>query len=904
MTSLLRSLRSRSGLGAIVALVVLSALPGCSGSGSDVGPRLDHLPDASFKVLVLDGSSRGISGARVSIDGGTCVTGRSGRGDLVASPRGHRLVSVVADAATADPAVPATERLASIAFAADLPGPDLPFAVFLPDTGASAEATVSTGTALSAATVDDSARTGALLVLSAGTVVADGSAAAATLRLAEVAVEHLPGELPTPATGAYLFTRGFWVDPPTATFAPGASLDVPDELALQSADRAVLLHLDHGTGEWSQVSPTLVADSGGRLQLGNGVVAGGLYVYAFEQSATATVRGRVVDTHGSALSDVMVRVGSARSVTAGDGRFALAVAGALADGTARAAAIDLRGGGAWLPAGVTTTTAPLGGGADVDVGDLELDTVPATTLRLQVIERGRAEAMRRVSFSSVDGLTAGAVFTDDNGQCTIEELASGFFGSLDGHLFDRGRLFLARGFGFIPAGRRWDETRAFFGDRPWVIGSRSTRAEATDAVGGGPVRDAVIVRGRVPGSGFSGRTQESGIVFVGREFDGRATATVRTERAGVAITSAFTIENPNGDQLDLPLDRVLRDRGGAFDRHGVFAGSLTGFDPAKQQRVRASRPLEFDEWFDEVMLDVAATSAMPVRQPPALPGQYRAGVALPRGHVAVAEGTRAGPVFTLTGIGVLLDQVVPEGTVQQRDLPIDRPADTNFVAPALLDGLDAAFTVADLSFDLALQQPSGRVVDVARGIGGNMTPNGSDVAFLLPALSGELTGHAWLLALKARVQVGTTATEQRVQLRLDSGAAVATPHLPVPTINAPADGASVAAAGFTVDYALPAGTLYATIELESLGTETLRWTAVVPPAPPQFAFVTLPTEAATPLVAGRTYELTVTAYRADAGDVLLQQDPYRELTTLWQVIGAGDRGVRATASRTITVTAN
>src|SRR5262249_5129831 len=153
------------------------------------------------------------------------------------------------------------------------------------------------------------------------------------------------------------------------------------------------------------------------------------------------------------------------------------------------------------------------------------------------------------------------------------------------------------------------------------------------------------------------------------------------------------------------------------------------------------------------------------------PGAFRVGVAVPFGHLAVAEGTTAGGVFSLARVGIAADLAVAEGAVTARDLPLDHAAATTFTAPQALAGLDTAFAVTDLRFDLALQQPSGRVVDVVRAVGGNLLASGQDAVLTLPPLDGALVGGAWLLALGATVNTGGTSTAtQRSLQRLAGGA--------------------------------------------------------------------------------------------------------------------------------------
>ncbi len=868
----------------------------CTGSGSDVGPKLDHLPSASNRVLVLDPAGRGVSGARVTIAGTAAVTGRSGRAELLANPTGRNLVAVDATNASAL----ATDRLASLSFAAAIPSLDLPFAVFLPDTSASAAQTVATGVALSATTLDDTATSGARLVLGGGTVVA-ATGTAATLRLGMLTRDQLPGELPASATGIGLWTRGIWVDPPTVTFAPAATLEVPDELALPISAGAVFHHLDPISGEWVAVSTTLATSSGGRLQLANGVASGGLYAYSIGVAAAATVRGRLVDLQARPVVGAMIRVDAAKVTTDGNGRFTAAVAGELADGTARAVDLDLRGGALYLPATRSLTSPALGSGADVDLGDVVFDTLPAGTLRLQVIEVGRAESLRRLAVSSLEGATALTTMTDARGQCAFEDLPAGFYGFFEGHTQDRFEVVVAEAIGALPIGLRRIDERLFFDDRAWFIGSRSTSTKVIDAIGGGPVRDAAIVRGATAGAGYSGITREGGVVFVGRDFDGRATAVVRTVAGTESIISAFTIDRPNGDHLEMPVARARRASTGAFDRHGTLAGAIQGFVGSADHALRSRRPLALDEWCDEVLLDKAATDLVPTRLGTGAVSEFRAGVALPRGHVIVTEGTTASSRFTLTGIGGKLDLEVAEGTRVAGDLALRRTFAT-FTAPQGFAGRDAGLTAADFRYDLALRQPSGRIVDIARDIGGGISEAGGDAVLQLPTLDGEFAGGTWLVALRAAT--AGDVLRQRSLLQFASATGVTTPMLAAPTITAPTDGTSVPVDGFAVDFTLPTGTAYATLHLSSPGVESLEWTAVVPADRTHFEFVRLPIEASTPMLAARNYSLTLTAFRIDEGVVLLQPDPYRELTNHWHAIGTGQRGVRALSAHTIQIRTN
>jgi hypothetical protein len=333
----------------------------------------------------------------------------------------------------------------------------------------------------------------------------------------------------------------------------------------------------------------------------------------------------------------------------------------------------------------------------------------------------------------------------------------------------------------------------------------------------------------------------------------------------------------------------------------MVTGSFTGFSPTAQQRLRTTRVLRIDDWVADVFEGEPVTANYPVKVDPTLaPGAFRAGAAVPYGNLAVAEGTSVGGVFTLGKLGIAAFVSVPEATVTQLDLPLAHSADTAFTGAQALVGLDSGFSSANLSLDLALQRADSLVVDVARNINGNVAVAGQDVTITLPSLTGDLSGGAWLAVLGAARATATTATVQKLQLRFDGPTAQPSSFLAVPQIAAPVDGAVVPPAGFTVNFTLPPDALYATLDLHSLGADELRWEAVVPATSTSFRFWTLPTGYATPLVTGRTYRLTVTAYRTQG----VLHSNYVDTLQFWSTIGPGARGVVAMSSQTITVTTN
>jgi hypothetical protein len=879
-------------------------LAACSGSGSDIGPRFSNLPSASSKVLVLDDQGRGVVGAAVEVVGGSgrALTGRNGRADLFVAAQGSVLLRVLG----ANGAAVSGDELGSLLVTVPTEGGDFPWPLYLADVQASTGGPIAVGTQVSDTVIDDDASSGIRLTIPNGSSLGLASGAATvTIRTGSLLPEHLCGTLPGSGQPV-LLGRGIYLDPPEWTCAPGATLDVVDDLALGSGT-ALLYHLDPDTGVWGYVDTGIVS-SGGRL-VSTGVVTEGGY-YAFGVSVAAgSVFGRIVDasTPPIPLPRAAVVIDGRHASTASDGTFTIdGIPAATATGGVRTAAVEVFAGGAYLPVRTATTVA-LGGPAPIDLGDVVLDTLPAGNLRIQLVKRGRGESMRRSSVSSEFGSVALVATSDASGQVIFEDVPSRWFGFQDGHLLDRFDNFYAQGVGYMEPGRRWTDGFQFFDKRGWFLGSRRSRVLITDAVGGGPLYDGVLVGGSADNAGFVGLTRESGLLIADRPLDGRATATFRSERDGQTIVHAFSIDTPNGEHLEMPMQQVLRAPLGAFDRHGIVAGTLTGANGAREHRLRATRRMEAQEWWEDVVEGRSLRSSLPIDIDPATThAAFRAGVPAAGGHLVVAELATAGPVTTLEKLGVAADLQPTEGEVLERDLALDLAASATFVAPSGLVGLDASIAVADLTMSLLLEQPSGRGIDIVRGIGGNHAAAGDDLQLTLPALSGSLAGHRWRVLMQGEATNGGVVVKQRSLLRLEGSATEATvPFLPVPTITSPSPAATVAASGFTVEYTVPDGTLYATIELRSESSgELYLWDVVLPPTAASFAFHVLPTEAATPLVAGRSYSLTVSAFRALTGPLLESDRPYDKLTSFLQSIGALERGVDAVSSSTIQVTTN
>ncbi len=876
------------------------------GDGSDIGPELPEIPDVSCRFVVLDDQSRGVVGATVSVGGTTAsgTTGRNGRGDFLAEPRGRRLVRVETENAAATNG----DTLRTFQVATSITGRDLPAPLFAADFPLAASTTLTPGTQPGGVVVTSTI--GSQLQIAGGASVgAPAGAVSIDLRLGDLAAHHLPGDLPQPATGGRLFSRGLWIEPADVTFTPAAVVDIADDLGLGTG-QARLYRFDPSTGEWTDTS---VDGTGlaGRITA-SGANTGGLYAFAVDVAAT-TVSGRVIAaaTPASSLPDVMVLVDHVKTVTDGNGNFvASGIAATLANGAPRSCVVEAVAGGSWLPVRTSVTAAVVAG--TTALADLPLDTVLAGNIRVQQVLRGRAEVFAPARLSSLRGDVALSLTSDAQGQVTFEDVPAEYFGFQDGRARDTRDVFYGQAIGFLERGRRWLDAYQFFQQRAWYLGGRRTRAYASDAFGGGPVYDAAIMQGAVPGEGFAGETREGGVLFITRDFAGRATATVRTERDGRVLVHAYSIVSPNGEHLELPLQRVLRTPLAAFARHGLLAGTLLGADPGRQHAILATRRLSAQEWWDDVIEGMSLPTTLPLDVDPATThGPFVAGVPATGGNLAAIEFTAPGGDKTLQKVAIAADAAPVEGARIARDLALDLVADTTFTLAGALSGADSELALPSLQLALALQQPSGRIVPIVRDLDGNFATSGADVTFTLPELNGTAAGHGWLGLLHGNYVVGNDTLGVGALVSLPRGAAGLS-SFPVgtvafdqfPDIVAPAANATVPADGFTVQFTLPANALHGSIELRNEVTgETRLWQALVPRELTDFAFVRLPNEAVTPLLAGRTWTLTVSAYFGD-GVVTGTTDPYRDLSTFAQSIGSVERGVWLVQRRSIQITTN
>lgn len=880
---------------------MVTVLAACEGDGSDIGPRLPPLPEASTKVMVLDDSNRGVVSATVTVVGETAsaLTGRNGRGDFLAAPRGRVLFDVDPSWAAAT----AGDELAGYRVALSVLGSDLPLPLHVPDLPDAASQVVGVGEQQVQTTV--SSANGDLTVPVGAVVSIAGTAATARVGLGELLPEHLPGDLPEASVGVYLFGRGFYVGPDEASFSPGIDLDVDgDDLRVATPD-AQLFWLDRETGEWT-LQQAVVAAAAGRLSVTGAITRGGLYAFGVNVADARAVEGRVVDLEGQPVFNAIVKVDHRSARSEGDGRFLVdGVPATFGDGSPRDAWLEVYAGPTWLPE-VVTDVAPYSPTTS-DLGDVVLDTVRAGNVRVQQVVRARADPFQPARLSSVRGAVALHYTSDESGQALFEDVPAEFFGYQEGRRRDRRDSFYGQQVGFLGRGQRWLDSYQFLFDRRWFQGTRSARGYICDRIGGGPIEFAYLVQGDRPGEGYVGETRESGNLFADRAFEKRATAVLKTARDGASITHGFTIEFPGSDHLEFPMRRVLRQPLGGFERHAYVTGSLADPGAGFLYETRATRRLTRQDLWDAVFEATPPLAVYPVDAAgSAADPSLRVGLPVAGGNLAVAEVEDQGASgFALRRAAVLAD--VRDGLVEGANFALAAPVtltpvETFHLRDALLSA-PAEVDASALTLSLGQLVDGAGVVDVARDIDASVAPSSDDLELSLPALSA---GEQWLVMLGGETEAGDVTSSHASMVDVADAATDGFSFQPFPSLASPAPGMSVSASGFDVEFSMPPGAIGGMLELRSVdqGDDLLIWEVLVRPDWPDFRFVTLPVEAAadTPLVAGRAYRLTVTAWFGEFD--IESPDPFGEFAAYAQSIAPVEAGVRQMTRRSIEITTN
>ncbi|MGA0058118.1 MAG: hypothetical protein ACO3RU_00880 [Planctomycetota bacterium] len=857
----------------------LVALAACTGDGSDIGPRIEPLPGASYRLTVQDDVGRGVSSARVTLAASaSAVTVGDGTCDLLVTAAENAVLRIAADAASASDG----DRLVGLTLRTDpFRAEWLSYVVHLPDIAPSAGLAVVPGVVASAQVLDDSVTSGAVIEIPPGVEVS-GALAPFVMRTGKLRDDHIP---PLPLVGGLvpMASRGIFVDIPSGvSLTPGADLLLPNDLALPDGARAQLFYLDTVTGLWTDIGQAIAGPTG--LRADGRLLAGGLYAAAFspDPAARASLAGFVErELRPTALADLRVRIGQAVTSTDGSGRFALSgipvVDGA---GQPRAARVQLAGGGRHVPV-TDEVEVPLAVGEDKQDFERTSPTLNyGIDTRFQLIQRGAALPGTWFGLGTTETGSGDIAVSDDDARFDVPRVEEGFLSFLVGRPdpVRQDRVRVAEG--LLSLGRRRNrDLQLFYDEQPWRPGG-APQVWAVDPLRRGLVAGTKVFRNSGGGDSEVGTIRDDRL----ERYDIRSAEVVlasETEEDGRTVVSAFLCQEFDVGRLEAPIRRASRPRLGAYDPFGIVEGVLAGSGPGL--RVVATPRLETGIWFDAARAGEEIEARAPVLLEPSRDGGQRFELGLPAagGQLVATTTETVGGGLQLTGLGYELGLRPAAGSrapITGLDLTTSRQA---YTVQGATDGRDPRIQQVGFLADVAVEANGGvDLVDAARGLA--TSPDGSDgLRIDLPALDRLPQAEAHLVLFRGTGRDGDLEVGQQVYARIAAQQVESRGLLAVPQVASPAPGATVEDSGFTVELALPADALFGVVTLRSRGAAVERtWTCVVPQTSTSVRIRPLPAGDDVPdvLVPG-DYDLEVEAYRID-----FTRCPFRDDTLPYQVV--------------------
>ncbi len=890
-------------------VLVAALLTACTGEGSDIGPDLPLVPDATYVVQVADAEGRPICTASVSLDVPDAAPGhtdRSGRAAFgVAAPAGAALF---VDGRRGS-AVPGDLFDALLLQVPTGSPPDEPlFVVQLADLSGSAPLTLPTGFNAFGRTLDDSAWSGAVLRIAPGTSVLAGP----PVDSVELRSGSLPAgtavPLPRLVDGrAPVANAAIQIAPLQLSLDPGAQLEAPNDLGLPAGAACALYRTSLVDGAWELVGPAEVGAGGDRILSEPGAVThGGLYRFAVAAASTTDVVGQLTRGATEAGQEgVLVRCGDVVLRTPADGKFTLAsVAATDAVGSVRE--LDLRhAGGRYLtPGGGTQKVTPLPGAA-TEVPPIGVTVRYASDVRVLLVGRGRTDPWRALGMNSIDRSGADFGIVRGDAAVLLQDIPSGPVSYLMARPSERyaQQVDIVQGIGFVGERVRISDLRGYFVNEPWIRGwGGGTSLWTIDRRGGGLLDDVRTYR-RTDG-GPDEFIAESNQFLVPRMELGpprEASCTYVSSADGVTIHSAFSVRDCEGVRLELPLRRAGGAPFGEFDPFALVRGSVPA-GPGAEPFVEGRGTELAETWVDRIIGVLPGPGREPVlprRLDLDVAGGRDFEVGVSRFDGVLLAGTvddsAAGP--SLRSVSILDALQLDPGAITSIDFDPNRvlPVTEVIGLPQALVGREDFVDPSGFTLALAAEFGDRRLVQIGRGLVGHVTPAGTDAALRVPSRRESLAGvRLWaVLAGEGGAADGSTVIQRSIH-RLDAGRpADATPLLAAPRAVDPAPGGSAPAAGFELRFEAPADATWIHLRLVAESTAEIReWQVLLPPGSSSFDFRDFPgvDGARIAVLAPGTYTVELTAGRVDRGPVLqVPLGGYQGTIAFWWSIGAAER---------------
>ncbi|HHI68818.1 MAG TPA: carboxypeptidase regulatory-like domain-containing protein, partial [Planctomycetes bacterium] len=838
--------------------------PGCTGSGSDIGPHAPSRAKSFLRGIVVDTRGNPLVSALVRLeDGEEAVTGKTGRFSFSYPKPGLHVLEV--DGRNA--AALGGERVGRLRFrAAVLGGPhDMDHRAVLPDLNQGASAQVPVGTLSSEVTLDGGE---ARVTLPAGTNVSlTGASGSFTLGLGLLGEADLP--VPLSSTGGILLAgKAAVLDPPAAEFTPSATLSVENTLGLSGGEETLLFRLDPSTGEWVEAGKGRVEDSGARIDASLGITGGGIYVFAasLPSTAGAYVSGLVKNLEGLPVQGALVQGPEGRSAfVLADGSFQVGpfsrVDGA---GNPRRLSLLVRSSGGWTSKRLSTslTMNPSG---DTEAGTLVLDAVPSAALSVVAAYRGRILPFKKVLGGTGDMVLQGRL--NEKGYLVWEEVPLGRAGSRMSWISGR-KWYRGSSQRDLETRDGWYEARLLTAEgnsRPDNV-DRTLAVRVVAAGGGGPLPGTMLFLGDGPDPFALGTSDYDAFhSFYGVRGPQKITACRLFERGGKKLRSVLTYDGVDNSFFDFPLTVLSRSTGSPLDPFGVVEGTLQGGRGGTLGV--AGRP-RLDEWdLREAFLEgTDPASSVPLLQGP--PG-FRAGV--PRWGSLTGWETDPS-TGALVRVGFLLDLAMEPGKTLEKDLSLDLPASAVLDIQGPEASRDPSLSSSNFTCDLGILLPAGQALLVKEDLVPQL--QGTSLRLSAPPLSGFPKGASYLVEVEVSGSSGGIERTQKVLAKGETLALTA-PFLGLPVLTKPSPGAQVGEGELEAAWRVPAGTTAVRLLAEwTKGEEKGRWEVWLRPDRKSFKFFELPKKAFSFLPpSGTAVTLTLTCYHHE-GSYLSEEYPF------------------------------
>ena len=889
-------------------LLVLDLLSSCSvGNGSEVGPKLPKAATSTLSGLVLDEDGKPISGVLVSIksSGKSALTRRNGRFRLDDPSRGNQILRLVGTNATAD----AGDRFGiweqGLRVIEGRQAVTLP--IVLPDLDSGTGAILSLGVQTATTSIDDSSSSGAILTISTGTTISrEGFSGSQKVDLAKAVSNAFPVPLPA-SSGALLSGKGVWIYPVDLSFSSGVGLSMDNDLGLSQGERADLYRLAPGAKEWVLAGAGTVASGGTRIVLDSALLpGGGLYTFVKDVAKSALVSGRIVDSSGAPLEGaVLVGPGGRSGISDANGIVQI---GSLprvdGGGSPLSADFVLVGGLGLEPVRVKFSVALTGD--TVSLGDRSLDAKKVGRVRILTAFRGRVLTTGFLELGIRGQALASAHPIPSTSFLDLDDLGTEDLGAWI-RWVKGDRFFQGVAFGIPDPHLTSLDLRSLVSEtelrQAEFVGRMQARVVDQDS--GAPIRDATVQGRMDQNTGDKGTTDGTGYLLVGGEQNGIATASVKTQTSsGKTVEAAMSLVKVNNNIVQFPLLTAGETALGAYDPFLVFQGSLTGSVGSGKTRKLLVRTRERrGDFWDRLLGGISLAGDLPRWTDPAVSGgtSYKLGIPPIQARVTAVEGSLSSSVFLPERLGLLDDLKGNPGDTITKDLALSMPVDQSLtlVAPK---NLDPSFGASDLRYELGAELDEANALSLLPESGG-VSKSGNDYLIPVPKREGSLTGSEFLLSLHASSSGSGKSSEQRLLLK-GGDRIEGKDFLPLPMIQSPSHGATLSKVSpVDVRWSQVSGADFLLLTIDSVsGNDRRHWKVFLPASSTSFQFKTLVSGAPSLLVSGRTYSLSLEAWRLGSGVAYQKNDGYQRLLGNLFSLRPGDRGGEAMSRTTIQFT--